>query len=74
MDEVTIPHALSPTEFPQLRILAGGNRVNDDNERFASIGVLDSLGNTEWTEVTYDSLIDALVETKILVDPPSRRR
>lgn len=62
MDETTIPHAINSNEFPQLRIMAGGNRVNFKNKRFVSIGVMDSLGNTEWTDVTWDALWDALLD------------
>lgn len=64
--EITIQHALSKGGFPQLRIMADGNRVNDDSERYISVGVLDSLGNTEWTEVTLTGLADALIQTGVL--------
>lgn len=68
MAEIEIQNALNESGFPLLRIMTRGNSVTDDGERFISIGVLDSLGNTEWAEVTVDKFVRALLELDDVTD------
>jgi hypothetical protein len=62
MDETTIKHAHNSSGFPQLRIMFNPEQVTGDGEGYVSIGVLDSLGNTEWTEATILALARAMDE------------
>jgi hypothetical protein len=64
--ETITEHALNSNGFPQLRILFNEEQTNDEGLKYASIGVLDSLGNTEWVEVTLESLFDALMKTGLI--------
>lgn len=65
--EATAQHALSPGGFPQLRILHNVNQVNPEGLPYASFGILDNLGNTEWTEVTIRDLFTLFLETGLIV-------